>query len=981
MRYLLVLFLIFSTLYAKENELKKVSLQLLWLDQFQFAGYYMAKEKGFYKEAGFDVEIKKFKKGVNVAKDVVDGVSTYGVGRASLIKYDSAGKKISLLAAIFQSLPNVLLTLKSSNINSIKDFKDKTLMQTQDVLQGQLINVMLKASNISPSDIKFVEHSFNLNDLIDGKVDIYSGYLSNEPYQLRKKGIAYKSFYVYDEGLDIYSDILFTSQQNATKHPKRVEAFKEASLRGWEYAFSHIDESVNLILQKYNAQKRSREALVFEAKTLKTLAYKGVEKIGTIEVNKLQRIYDIYKILAKTKEPLDTKNLIFNTHKIFFTKKERAYLKRVGKISFCTQPDALPYSAIKNNTFIGIGAGILETATKESGVTFRLVQSSSWDDSIQKAIKRECDILPLASYSPSRTKYFNFTEVYYKEPLVIVTKKEEPYILDTASVLGKTFSIIKGNSYVETLLNRYPDLKVVYVKNIQEGLDGVEHGLYEGYIDILMSAAYTLQKESYLRLKINGQFDFTVDVSFAVRNDDPTLFSIMNKVAKNLTAEDIQQVLNRWIRVNYEKHKHYWYSKEIGSVILLLVIFFLVREYYLRKKAQENSALQQELRVLNSKLELQAYEATVDLEKAQKVAQIGSWVYDIVNKDLRWSKQTYEMFEVDPRDDGDLFAIFQSRIHPDDVEYTNRTYIEAIKNRSEYFIRHRLLLPDGKVKYVQEKCETSYNEAGEALVSHGTVQDITDKVLQEKEIKKKDAFMLHQSRLAQMGEMMSMVAHQWKQPLSAISSTEITIRMAVELEKFNLSDPKEREDFLQFLDERLSKIALYTQNLSRIITDFSNFYKPNKEVEFLSVDSVILKAFNLIKDSMHSNNIEVHFELNADKHISIYENEFMQVILNLLNNAKDQLLESATAHPRIAVTTEIRDEMIVVEIEDNGGGIKRDVIENIFDPYFSTKPEKNGTGLGLYMCKMIISEYHKGSISAENTSLGALFRIKIKNNE
>ena len=978
MRYLLILLLVFATLHARGQQTKDVSLQLLWLDQFQFAGYYMAKEKGFYRDAGFNVKFKKYTNKLNIEDDVANGISTYGIGRASLINYDSSGKRLTLLAAIFQSLPNVLISLKSSNINSLTDFKDKSLMQTDDILQGTLVNIMLKSSDVLPSDIRFKQHTLNLEDLVEGRVDIYSAYISNEPYELRKRGIKYTSFYAYDEELKIYSDILYTSQKNATENRDEVEAFKNASIKGWEYAFSHIEESVELILKKYNTQNKSKDALIFEAKALKTLAYDSNKKIGTLSSEKIQRIYDIYKIVASIKDPLIIQNLIFNIHKVSFSQEEREYLSSKGSISFCTQQDSLPYSAIKDNEFIGIGAGVLDTVSKNSGVKFQLVSTYSWDEPIVKAVKRECDILPLASYSPSRTKYFNFTSVYYKEPLVLITKSEEPYILDVESHLGKTFSIIKGSTYAKTLLSHYPDIKIKYVKNINEGLDGVQNGLYDGHIDLLINAAYSLQKEFRMRLKINTQFDFTVDSSFAVRNDDKILFSIMDKLAKNLKTEDIQTILNRWIHINYTKPKVYWYYKEIGVFIALLIIFFLLREYYQRKKVQENRELQQKLRELNDKLSTQAYEATQDLEKAQEVAQIGSWIYDIEKRELRWSKQTYKMFDVDPKITQNLFKVFQSRIHPDDVEFTNCAYIDSVENRVEYSIRHRLLLPNGRVRYVHEMCKTSFAENGRALVSHGTVQDITDKVLKENEMKHKDALMLHQSRLAQMGEMMSMVAHQWKQPLSAISSTQIAIKMALELEKFDLDDREDREKFLLFLDERLNKISLYTQNLSQIISDFSNFYKPNKEAEFLSLDFVVLRAYNLVKDSMLSSGIDIEFDMNAECFIDIYENEFMQVIINILNNAKDQLLESCVDNPQIVITTYTQNRDIIIEIEDNGGGIKEDVIKKIFDPYFSTKLEKNGTGLGLYMCKMIIDEYQKGSIDAENTLYGALFRIRIR---
>ena len=241
---LLILFLLYP-LQAKE--LEKVSLQLQWFDQFQFAGYYIAKEKGFYKEAGLDVEIKKFDYGITSINEVLNGKATYGIGCSSLIIDKSLGKKINLLASIFQSSPSVLLARKDSNINSI----------------------------------------------------------SNEPFILKEKGIKYTVFDPKDYGFDFYSDILFTSSDEIKNHKQRAINFKKASLKGWEYAFKHIDESVELILQKYNSQKKSKKALLFEAEALKELAFYENKELGNIDIGKLERIDNIYNTLGLVENPID----------------------------------------------------------------------------------------------------------------------------------------------------------------------------------------------------------------------------------------------------------------------------------------------------------------------------------------------------------------------------------------------------------------------------------------------------------------------------------------------------------------------------------------------------------------------------------------------------------------------------------------------------------------------------------------------------
>ena len=231
------------------------------------------------------------------------------------------------------------------------------------------------------------------------------------------------------------------------------------------------------------------------------------------------------------------------------------------------------------------------------------------------------------------------------------------------------------------------------------------------------------------------------------------------------------------------------------------------------------------------------------------------------------------------------------------------------------------------------------------------------------EIKSKDEMLQAQSRLAQMGEMISMIAHQWRQPLSVISmgANNILADIALdEIDKYTLEDTSK-------------KILNMTQELSKTIDDFRNFYKPNKQATMIKLEDVIEKSLNIIKPSLINHNINIIQEHNSDKEIELYDNEVMHVILNIIKNAKDILEEKEIKDPYIKITT--KDNRI--SIYDNGGGIPENIIGKIFDPYFSTKDGKNGTGLGLYMSKTIVEKHHSGKLSVENTDDGACFTIEL----
>ncbi len=246
--------------------------------------------------------------------------------------------------------------------------------------------------------------------------------------------------------------------------------------------------------------------------------------------------------------------------------------------------------------------------------------------------------------------------------------------------------------------------------------------------------------------------------------------------------------------------------------------------------------------------------------------------------------------------------------------------------------------------------------------------------------REKEQQMLEQSRMAQMGEMLSMIAHQWRQPLGSISAISANIQMKLELRNFDFSDEAHTVESIEKLSSYLKDIDNCVESLSTTINDFRNFYKPDKESTQTAIKEPITRALDIIRASLAADGVLIEEHYESSIIIKLYENEMMQVILSILKNAEDNFKENRIAQPKISIRTRDENESVIIEICDNGGGIPASIIPQIFVPYFSTKTAKNGTGLGLHMSKTIIEQHHNGEIYAYNSDEGACFVITLNPN-
>jgi signal transduction histidine kinase/ABC-type nitrate/sulfonate/bicarbonate transport system substrate-binding protein len=864
---LTILFITFS--YAKNEN---VTLQLQWKHQFQFAGYYMAKEKGFYDDVNLDVTFIEHKKGMNNIQDVLSRKVNYSIGRASLINKRSHGQKVVLLTAILQSSPLALATVESSGIKTLKDLKNKRLTMTANEAETSIFPLFL-SQKIMSKDLSINFSRDKVNDLINNKTDIITLYTSNQEYSLIQKRVNYKIFHPKDYDFDFYDDILYTSEKESILYKDRTLHFTHASLKGWEYAFNNIDETINIILKKYNKQNKSYDELLYEANTLKKLAYKKTKNLGNINKIKIQRIYDIYNVMGLTKTSINLDKFIFNLNQPsltkdskkvqlpIYTQEELTYLKNNKVIKMCNNPSWEPIEFAEYgdmNKMSGISIDTIHKIEKQLQIKFQTVPTKSWVQSQEYLRDKKCDILPSAIKTDEREKYANFTHSYLKLPLAIFTTKDKPLVNGISEIIEETWSRQKGSGLIDTMNRDYPNNKLIITNSTNETFQFVNNNTTYFTIATLPVASTIIHKYQLDNLQIAGYSDIIYNLSIAVRKDNLILRNILDKALLEIPKKEHQLILKSWI--NNENNAFFDSTLIRNFLIGLLSITILLsyRQYLLKKNN------------LNLK-------SLVD-EKTKELKELN------LNLEVRIEK-----------------AISENR----------------------------------------EK----------------------DKIL--------DA----QSKMASMGEMIGNIAHQWRQPLSVIS-TGVT-GMQVQKE-YGLLDDNQFNKTCETINEN-------AQYLSKTIDDFKNFIQGDREKRYFNLLNSLNTFIHLVEGSIKEHDIKIILNIDKKLEINNYENELAQCLINIFNNAKDALNEKKIKNKIIVISAQKKDENLILEIQDNALGIQNDIIENIFEPYFTTKHKFQGTGLGLNMTYKLIVEGMNGTITAQNNTFlynkvsytGALFQINL----
>jgi polar amino acid transport system substrate-binding protein len=519
----------------------------VWKNQFQFAGYLMAKEKGFYKQEGLEVEILEKDSRIDNVEEVVSGDADFAVGRSSILVSNARGADIVALMAAFQHSPMILLTLGDSGLSTPGDLRGKRIMLSPNGKRASEIVAMLIKSGLREQDYIYTEHSFNVEDLVDGHTDAIVAYSSNEPYQLKLRNIKHHIIHPKDYGFDMYADILFTSRQMIKQSPDLVNRFYRASLRGWLYAFENIPEAASIIYQKYNTQGRTKQALEYEGTVLKEHAYDEYGGFGTITIPRLREMAQVYLLADILNKGMELRDFIYHPplSQLYLSSKELEYIGNKSRIKLCVKKDWMPYEGYMAEKHAGIVADYMKLLQDKIGIPFLPIATDSINQAREFLQSGKCEAISNVIPTVWGGRFHSYSIPYLNIPVSIATRSDG----EEKSELPESIAVIKESAFEEIVRVRHPEIKVVPVTSGMQGLDLIKDGSVKG---MLCTGAHISNMISEHNIKDIDVEDFAkeeIGVTVAVVKGNELLLGLLDKAIRSITNEERHDISNGWINV------------------------------------------------------------------------------------------------------------------------------------------------------------------------------------------------------------------------------------------------------------------------------------------------------------------------------------------------------------------------------------------------------------------------------------------------
>jgi len=573
---------------SQEKELTPVTIQLYWRHQFEFAGFYAAIKQGYYRQAGLDVQLKDWQPNMSITDEVLSGRSTFGIGYSQLVVDAAKGMPISLVMTAFQYSPVVLVSREP--MTQLSDLSYKTVMR-QDMLQ--ILSLLKLARADGATHVKEVPSSWDMSDFLSGKVDVFSGFATNEPFVLKEKGVEHYLVDPKSYGLVSYDNILFTQQQLAQDNPQLVQAVKSATVEGWKYALAHPEEIVDWIVDHYPYYK-SREALLFEAK--ETTRYVRVNNvpIGSLDGVKIQAIAAMAKDLGFLDEAqvksINLDKLIFRNQHLIFTDEEQAYLRDHPVIPLGNDTRWAPFEFMNaQGQYDGMTAEYVRRFEKILGIRFQPNTNDQWSEVLEYALRGESPMLLAALVeNEDRGQYLNFTRPYVTFPMVVVAREGESYIDSYAQLKpNQVIAVVRGYWSESYLKKHYTHLSLLVVDSVKEGLEAVLKGKAYALSDNLGVINYVIKDEGLSGLQIIGQAEKRFELAMAVHKNDPILYGIVQKTLDYIALNDEGEIYNHWMKLHLVnkadfvaliQHNLPYVVTIVGVLVLVLVLLVWGRQ-------------------------------------------------------------------------------------------------------------------------------------------------------------------------------------------------------------------------------------------------------------------------------------------------------------------------------------------------------------------------------------------------------------------
>ena len=536
---------------------EQVSIQLKWKHAFQFAGYYAAIEKGFYRDVGLNVTLKEVDFSKDKVAQVLAGESEYGIADSALALHRLNGDPVILVDQIFQHSPLAFIAHRKSGIISPYEMRGKKVAYDLDSKGNAALSTMLLDALGNLSLIKRTvfdqpyEHYFQ--QFVENKIDVISVYTTAQPYRLKELGIEINIINPQSYGIDFYGDNLFTTQKEVDEHPERVKKISQATLKGWQYALDHPDEIIKLIRQKY-APELSEQSLQYEARATRQMILPKFIKLGSYSLKRFQQTTEIYQRFGfiKKNKWLDKKffyqQAVEDSIHINLTEQEKTWMKVHPQIIVGGEQDWPPFDFVDaNGKYAGIANDYLNLIAVKTGLNFK-IKIDQWSHHLQNIRDQKIDLLGAAYFTKQRSEYANYSTPYI-DGLDYFFIRDDLDVKSLEDLNGMLVAIPKDYAQEDILKKHFPQIKIITVNSHSDAIDKVLENGADMLFDNYATLTYALKKEG---INTIVPFKSTRDIGntpihMMTRKDAPELASIIQKGLNAISIEEKQKIYNRWL--------------------------------------------------------------------------------------------------------------------------------------------------------------------------------------------------------------------------------------------------------------------------------------------------------------------------------------------------------------------------------------------------------------------------------------------------
>ncbi|HTQ98955.1 MAG TPA: ABC transporter substrate-binding protein [Candidatus Acidoferrum sp.] len=943
---LTILLLTFASGILAADTLDPVTLQLKWRHAFQFAGYYAALEKGYYRDAGLDVSIKELSGDKAPLTLMLEGKADYAVTGSDIVIHRAQGEPVVALATIFQHSPYAFLVRADSGLSKMEDFAGKRIMIGTGV-QGADLQAALRRAGLTDKDYQRIPTNYDFRGLVRGEIDAFDAYTTDQAQTMDEEGIEGRYILPSSYGVDFYGDVLATSETEIGKHPERVAAFRKASMRGWNYALNHADEMIELILTRYNTQKLSRAHLEYEAITSREMIQPLFVNIGYMNPDRWQQILNIFIDEGFLSRNSSIKGLLY----------EEAPPQQITWALWIARHVALIAVTLAGMLLLGLMLGLVQARRLVRQRTADLAEKERYlqaiIDTTPLCVKTMDRAGRLLTMNPTGLAMIEADSLEHARNADFTAAVDADYRAQYRNLLHRAFEGESG-----TLLF---SAKSLHGNPLWMETWAVPFRNASGEITNLLAVTrdLTTRKRMELALQeqhdhlqnlldsingINWEFDLAADRFTYVSPNASRILGYGIGEWKDLAAwtamitpEDRERVYHYCTNETAKGRDHlieYRMAKKNGEVVWVLDLVHVIKD-----------AAGKAIRIAGfiiDQTELKHAEAAVKESEARyrtifEGAPEGVWLVDENWRTLQVNNRLATLLGYDHEVmTGKPLAIFLADNADLQTLQTAQLIAGTNPRQCEVELRHR----DGHKVPVYISLTRLPRGRNGRITTVAFVTDLTTQKLADKALRRAQ-------KMEAVGQLTGGIAHDFNNILGIMLGN-------LELLDSQLTDAgkaRERVDSLMHVTNRAINLTQQLLGFSRQKPDHSTV---------CNINTLISSLQTLIERSL-TPDINVQYRLQPRLWDTFIDaGDFQDSLLNLVINSRDAMpnggsLQITTSNLTITDRTNAplpgmtNGDYVSLEISDDGVGISPEHLEHIFEPFFTTKEVGKGTGLGLAM--------------------------------